>query len=221
MFLIDRLTSKFKLPDASAALPGRDNVLPTASHHFINGNPLKGPFPDNSQSIIFGLGCFWGAERIFWNLPGVFITAVGYVAGITKNPTYQEVCTGLTGHNEVVLVVFDPDTISVDKLLTVFWESHDPTQGMRQGNDQGTQYRSGIYTSSPEQTQIAIDTKNNYQLALNEGGHDKITTEILDAAEFYYAEEYHQQYLEKNQDGYCGIGGTGIACPVNPGALAE
>lgn len=215
MSLIDRLTSKFKLPDAAAALPGRDTLLPTASSHFINGNALKGPFPENMQSVIFGLGCFWGAERVFWNLPGVFVTAVGYAAGITKNPTYQEVCTGLTGHNEVVQVVFDPESISLNKLLTVFWESHDPTQGMRQGNDRGTQYRSGIYAASPEQKRIAEESKDAYQTALNDGGRDEITTEILDAPEFYYAEEYHQQYLAKNPDGYCGIGGTGIACPVN------
>ncbi len=221
MFLIDRLTSKYKLPDAENALPGRDNVLPTAINHFVNGKPLKGPFPDNTQSIILGLGCFWGAERIFWNLPGVYVTAVGYVAGMTKNPTYQEVCTGLTGHNEVVLVVFDPNVLSLGELLKIFWESHDPTQGMRQGNDRGTQYRSGIYTTSSEQKKIAADSKSTYQMALNEAGRDKITAEILDASEFYFAEEYHQQYLAKNPDGYCGLGGTGIACPVNMGASAE
>ncbi len=221
MFLIDRLTSKYKLPDPANALPGRDNVLPTAINHFVNGKPLKGPYPENSQSIIVGLGCFWGAERIFWNLPGVYVTAVGYVAGVTKNPTYQEVCTGLTGHNEVVLVVFDPDVLSVGELLKTFWESHDPTQGMRQGNDRGTQYRSGIYTTFSEQKKIAAESKLTYQMALNEAGRDKITTEILDAPEFYFAEEYHQQYLAKNPDGYCGLGGTGIACPVNTGAPAE
>ena len=221
MFLIDRLTSKYKLPDAANALPGRDKVLPTASHHFVNGNPLKAPYPDNTQSIIVGLGCFWGAERIFWNLSGVYVTAVGYIAGITKNPTYQEVCTGLTGHNEVVLVVFDPDKISVDELLKTFWQSHDPTQGMRQGNDRGTQYRSGIYTTTSEQKQKAIDSKTAYQSALDDAGYNKITTEILDAPEFYFAEEYHQQYLAKNPDGYCGLGGTGIACPISAGISAE
>ncbi len=221
MSLIDRLTSKFKVPDAASALPGRDNELHTASHHFINGNPLKGPYPDNMQSIIFGLGCFWGAERIFWNLPGVYVTAVGYSAGMTKNPTYQEVCTGLTGHNEVVLVVFDPELISLDKLLQTFWESHDPTQGMRQGNDRGTQYRSGIYTIAPEHKTGAADSRKSYQQALSDAGRDTITTEVMDAPEFYFAEEYHQQYLAKNPDGYCGIGGTGVACPVNPGVPAE
>jgi peptide-methionine (S)-S-oxide reductase len=221
MSLIDRLTSKFKLPEAALALPGRDKELPTASHHFINGNPLKDPYPKNMQSIIFGLGCFWGAERIFWSLPGVYVTAVGYSAGITKNPTYQEVCTGLTGHNEVVLVVFDPEAISLDKLLQIFWESHDPTQGMRQGNDRGTQYRSGIYTIASKHKSIAAESMKSYQRALSEAGRDTITTEVVEASEFYFAEEYHQQYLAKNPDGYCGIGGTGIACPVNSSVPAE
>jgi len=214
VFLIDRLTSKYKLPDANAALPGRDKELPTASEHFVNGKALKAPYPENMQTIIFGLGCFWGAERLFWDLPGVHVTAVGYIAGLTKNPTYQEVCTGLTGHNEVVLVVFDPGRISLDKLLSIFWESHNPTQGMRQGNDTGTQYRSGIYTFSPDQMAAAKASKTTYQRALDEAGRDIITTEIVAAGPFYFAEEYHQQYLAKNPDGYCGLGGTGVSCPT-------
>ncbi len=214
MFLIDRLTSKYKLPDAANALPGRDNELPTAETHFVNGRPLKAPYPDNMQSIVFGLGCFWGAERIFWNTPGVYVTAAGYGGGITKNPTYQEVCTGLTGHNEVVLVVFDPAMVSLETLLATFFESHDPTQGMRQGNDRGTQYRSGIYTSSPKQKTAAIAIKSVYQKALSENARGQITTEVADLDNFYFAEEYHQQYLAKNPDGYCGIGGIGISCPL-------
>lgn len=214
MFLIDRLTSKYKLPDANSALPGRDKELPTASEHFVNGKALKAPYPENMQTIIFGLGCFWGAERLFWDLPGVHVTAVGYIAGLTKNPTYQEVCTGLTGHNEVVLVVFDPGRISLDKLLSIFWESHNPTQGMRQGNDTGTQYRSGIYTFSHDQMAAAKASKTTYQRALDEAGRDIITTEIVAAGPFYFSEEYHQQYLAKNPDGYCGLGGTGVSCPA-------
>lgn len=214
MFLIDRLTSKYKLPDAATALPGRDNELPTAEDHFVNGRPLKAPYPQNMQSIVFGLGCFWGAERIFWNIPGVYVTAAGYCGGITKNPTYQEVCTGLTGHNEVVLVVFDPQTVSAESLIVTFFESHNPTQGMGQGNDRGTQYRSGIYTNSSAQNAAATAARAAYQRALSEAGLDKITTEVIDLDRFYFAEEYHQQYLAKNPDGYCGIGGTGISCPV-------
>jgi peptide-methionine (S)-S-oxide reductase len=214
MFLIDRLTSKYKLPDAASALPGRDTEIATAAGHFINGKALKPPYPSQMQSIIFGMGCFWGAERLFWGLPGIHVTAAGYIAGITKNPTYQEVSTGLTGHNEVVLVVFDPEVISLDQMLAKFWESHNPTQGMRQGNDTGTQYRSGIYTSSPEQMATAKASKVEYQRALDKAEKDIITTEILDAGKFYFAEEYHQQYLAKNPDGYCGLGGTGVSCPV-------
>ncbi len=214
MFLIDRLTAKFKLPDEASALPGRENEIATAENHFVNGNPLKGPYPENMQTIIFGMGCFWGAERIFWQLPGVHVTAVGYVAGFTRNPTYQEVCTGLTGHNEVVLVVFDPGMITPDSLLTTFWESHDPTQGMRQGNDTGTQYRSGIYTSTSRQYEAAKASLLAYQEALDKAGREAITTEILEAGPFYFAEEYHQQYLAKNPNGYCGIGGTGVSCPA-------
>ncbi len=215
MFLIDRLTSKYKMPDAATALPGRDTELSTAGHHFVNGYALKGPYPDGTQTIVLGLGCFWGAERIFWQLPGVHVTAVGYTAGITKNPTYQEVCTGLTGHNEVVLVVFDPETISLVALLAIFWESHDPTQGMRQGNDTGTQYRSGIYAATIDHIKIAEASRTTYQQALNGADRDAITTEILELPNFYFAEEYHQQYLAKNPNGYCGLGGTGIACPID------
>ncbi len=214
MFLIDRLTSKFKLPEPDNALPGRDDEVPTASHHFVNGNNLKGPYPQEMETIVFGLGCFWGAERIFWQLPGVHVTAVGYAAGFTKNPTYNEVCTGLTGHNELVLVVYNPAVISLEMLLKTFWEGHNPTQGMRQGNDQGTQYRSGIYASTPAQIEAARASKSAYQQALNQAGKDAITTEIVDLPEFYFAEAYHQQYLAKNPDGYCGLGGTGITCPA-------
>ncbi len=215
MFLIDRLTSKYKLPDPTSALPGRDEELPTARLHFVNGHALKGPYPDGMLSIIFGMGCFWGAEQVFWQLPGVHVTAVGYAAGITNNPTYQEVCTGLTGHNEVVLVVFNPEIVSLESLLSTFWESHNPTQGMRQGNDTGTQYRSGIYTTSTEHIRIADASKMAYQQALDDAGRNAITTEILDMPEFYFAEEYHQQYLAKNPEGYCGLSGTGIVCPVD------
>lgn len=194
------------------ALPGRTQPLPTASHHAVNGKPLKPPFPEGFESVIFGLGCFWGAERIFWQLPGVYVTAVGYTAGLTPNPTYEEVCTGRTGHNEVVLVVYDPGTVSFKKLAEIFWEAHNPTQGMRQGNDVGTQYRSGIYVTSDEQRQIAEETKKAYAKALKAYKYPAITTEIMDAPEFYYAEDYHQQYLHKNPRGYCGLGGTGVRC---------
>ena len=203
-----------KIPSAAEALPGRPNPIPTASTHFVNGNPLKPPFPRGMETAIFGLGCFWGAERKFWQLPGVYTTAVGYAAGITPNPTYQELCTGMTGHNEVVLVVFDPKQVSYETLLKTFWESHDPTQGMRQGNDAGTQYRSGIYVNSPEQRRAAEESLRAYQPGLDKAGYRAITTEIQDAPPFYYAEDYHQQYLAKNPNGYCGLGGTGVACPV-------
>ena len=182
--------------------------------HFVNRRPLTGPFPEGLETAMFGLGCFWGAERKFWEAPGVFTTAVGYAAGYTPNPTYEEVCTGLTGHNEAVLVVFDPKRISYDGILKIFWESHDPTQGMRQGNDVGTQYRSGIYVSTPEQRRQAEASRDAYQRVLSKAGYGPITTEILDAPEFYYAEDYHQQYLAKNPGGYCGLGGTGVACPA-------
>lgn len=202
------------LPTPEQALPGRAQPLPTAERHFVNGRPLKGPYPEGLETAIFGLGCFWGAERKFWQTPGVWVTAVGYINGITPNPTYEETCTGLTGHAEAVLVVFDPALVSYDALLRLFWESHDPTQGMRQGNDQGTQYRSGIYTFTPAQKAAAEASKAMYGERLRAAGHDAITTEILDAPTFYYAEDYHQQYLGKNPGGYCGLGGTGVSCPI-------
>ncbi len=205
---------KVTLPTAREALPGRSEKMPVPSTHYVNGHPLQPPFPGGMESAMFGLGCFWGAERKFWQLEGVYSTAVGYAAGITPNPTYQEVCTGMTGHNEVVLVVYDPSVISYEQLLKVFWESHNPTQGMRQGNDTGTQYRSGIYTYSPQQKQLAEKSRSIYQEALNKAGHGQITTEIIDAPEFYYAEVYHQQYLAKNPGGYCGLGGTKVECPI-------
>ena len=205
---------KLTIPSASEALPGRSEEMPLSNKHFVNGNILRGDFPEGMEMAMFGLGCFWGAERKFWQLPGVYSTAVGYAAGHTKNPTYQEVCSGMTGHNEVVLVVFDPSQVSYSELLQVFWESHNPTQGMRQGNDTGTQYRSGIYTYSDVQQQMAQASKVQYEAKLKEAGLSEITTEILEAPEFYYAEEYHQQYLAKNPNGYCGLGGTGISCPA-------
>lgn len=205
---------KLTLPSPDEAWPGRAESMPVPAKHFVNGNPLKAPFPAGMETAMFGLGCFWGAERKFWQKEGVFSTAVGYAAGLTPNPTYQEVCTGLTGHNEVVLVVFDPSVVSYDELLKVFWESHNPTQGMRQGNDTGTQYRSGIYTYSDAQRKSAEASKAMYQKELTKAGYGEITTEILDAPEFYYAEEYHQQYLAKNPNGYCGLGGTSVSCPI-------
>ncbi|NCR39267.1 MAG: peptide-methionine (S)-S-oxide reductase MsrA [Microcystis aeruginosa W13-11] len=205
---------KLTLPTVREALPGRSEKMPVPSGHYVNGHPLQPPFPAGMESAMFGLGCFWGAERKFWQLEGVYTTAVGYAAGVTPNPTYQEVCTGMTGHNEVVLVVYDPTVISYEQLLKVFWESHNPTQGMRQGNDTGTQYRSGIYTYSPQQRQLAEKSRSIYQEALNKAGHGQIATEILDAPEFYYAEVYHQQYLAKNPGGYCGLGGTKVECPI-------
>ncbi len=201
------------LPTKEQALPGREACMPVADRHFVNGNILKPPFCEGLQQIIFGLGCFWGAERKFWQLDGVYTTAVGYAAGLTPNPTYQEVCSGMTGHNEVVLVVYDPEKISVEQLLKTFWESHDPTQGMRQGNDRGTQYRSGIYVFSEEQRKAAEVSRGFFQQELAKQGFGAITTEILDAPAFYYAEDYHQQYLAKNPNGYCGLGGTGVSCP--------
>lgn len=204
---------KLSLPTLDQALPGRKEAMTVPARHFVNGNPLKPPFPEGMEMAMFGIGCFWGAERKFWQQEGVFTTAVGYAAGITPNPTYQEVCTGMTGHNEVVLVVFDPKVISYESLLKVFWESHDPTQEMRQGNDVGTQYRSGIYVYSATQKQIAEASKEAYQKALNASGYGEISTEIIDAPEFYYAEAYHQQYLAKNPNGYCGLGGTKVCFP--------
>jgi peptide-methionine (S)-S-oxide reductase len=207
--------NKLKLPTPADALKGRAEKMPVPPAHHVLGSPLEGPFPAGSQKALFALGCFWGAERKFWQLPGVVTTAVGYAAGLTPNPTYREVCGGMTGHAEVVLVVFDPTRISYDDLLKVFWESHDPTQGMRQGNDVGTQYRSGIYVYDDGQKEAAERSRDDYQRALSKSGYGTITTEILPAPEFYYyAEDYHQQYLSKNPDGYCGLGGTGVSCPV-------
>ncbi|TVP61630.1 MAG: peptide-methionine (S)-S-oxide reductase MsrA [Leptolyngbya sp. LCM1.Bin17] len=205
---------KSEMPSANEALPGRATPIPVPAKHYVNGNPLQPPFPEGMETALFGMGCFWGAERKFWQQEGVYSTAVGYAAGYTPNPTYQEVCSGLTGHNEVVLVVFDPSVISYEQILKVFWENHNPTQGMRQGNDVGTQYRSGIYTYSDSQKQLAKASLNAYQSALTKAGYGTITTEILDAPEFYYAEEYHQQYLAKNPGGYCGLGGTNVTCPM-------
>ena len=211
---------KLSLPTAAEALPGRATAIPTAERHFVNGRPLKGPYPDGMESLVVGLGCFWGAERKFWHLPGVFVTAVGYAAGVTPNPTYEEVCSGLTGHNEVVLVVYDPAQVSTGEVLATFWESHDPTQGMRQGNDVGTQYRSGIYVTTPEQKAAAEASRTAYGKALAARGYGPITTEILEAPAFFFAEDYHQQYLAKNPHGYCGLGGTGVSCPIGTGVAA-
>ena len=201
------------MPDRSEALPGRDTAMQVPESHFVNGNRLQGPFPENMLRAVFGLGCFWGAERRFWETDGVYSTAAGYAGGVTPNPTYEEVCTGRTGHTEVVLVVFDPAFVRYEQLLKVFWESHDPTQGMRQGNDIGTQYRSAIYTLDDKQQRAARRSLELYQAQLTAAGHGSITTEILPLDNFYYAEDYHQQYLAKNPGGYCGIGGTGISCP--------
>ena len=195
--------------------------MPVLANHFVNTNPLKPPFPQGTEQVIFGLGCFWGAERIFWQTEGVFSTSVGYAAGYTPNPTYEEVCSGRTGHNEVVLVVYQPTGVSFQALLRNFWEGHDPTQGMRQGNDTGTQYRSGIYCYTPKQKIAAEASRVAFQMELSKAGYSDITTEILDAPEYYYAEDYHQQYLAKNPGGYCGLGGTGISCPVGVGVAAE
>lgn len=207
------LGRKMQMPSREEALPGRDKAILKPGLHFVNGHPIAAPFPGGMQQALFGLGCFWGAERKFWQCEGVYSTAVGYAAGYTPHPTYEEVCSGMTGHNEVVLVVYDPTQVSYDQLLALFWESHNPTQGMRQGNDRGTQYRSGIYCFTPEQKALAQASMQQYQQALATAGHGEITTEILAAPTFYYAEDYHQQYLAKNPDGYCGLGGTGVpAC---------
>ena len=203
-------SSKSSMPSETAALPGREEQMEVSNRHFVNGNPLCEPFPEGMEKAVFGMGCFWGAERRFWEQPGVFSTAVGYAAGYTRNPSYQEVCSGQTGHNEVVLVVFDPAKISYAALLKVFWEAHDPTQGMRQGNDVGTQYRSGVYTYSDAQEETARASMQMFAAALREKGFGEITTEIVPAGPFYYAEDYHQQYLAKNPGGYCGLGGTGV-----------
>ncbi|BAU12606.1 peptide methionine sulfoxide reductase [Leptolyngbya sp. NIES-3755] len=206
---------KLSIPTPDEALKGRSTKMPVPAKHFVNGHPLQPPFPAGIEVAVFGLGCFWGAERKFWQQEGVYSTAVGYAAGVTPNPTYQEVCSGMTGHNEVVLVAYDPKVISYEKLLKVFWESHDPTQGMRQGNDTGTQYRSGIYVYNDEQRQAAEASLKMYQEELGKAGYKAITTEILDAPEFYYAEDYHQQYLAKNPNGYCGLGGTKVCYPAS------
>ncbi len=213
------MKKRSELLPSQSALPGRSAPMQVPTKHFVNGNALKPPFPVGMQRAVFGMGCFWGAERLFWNLPGVHSTAVGYAGGETKNPTYEEVCSGLTNHAEVVLVVFDPKSVSYDELLKVFWEGHDPTQGMRQGNDAGTQYRSAIYTYGDEQRKAALASKEQYERAIKEKGFGPITTEIREAPEFYYAEDYHQQYLGKNPAGYCGLGGTGVSCPA--GVLAK
>ncbi len=200
------------MPGPHEALPGRDELMPVPERHFVNGHTLRPPFPETMMQAMFGMGCFWGAERKFWELDGVYTTAVGYAAGLTPNPTYEEVCSGMTGHNEVVLVVFDPSVISYAKLLTVFWESHNPTQGMQQGNDRGTQYRSGVYVFDESQRAAAAASLADYQQALSANGYGPVTTEVIDAPAFYYAEDYHQQYLAKNPRGYCGLGGTGVSC---------
>ncbi len=216
------LRKKTAMPSPEEALPGRAAAMRVPDRHFVNGHPLKPPFPAGIETAMFGMGCFWGAERKFWEAPGVYTTAAGYAGGHTPNPTYEEVCSGLTGHNEVVLVAFDPKETSYAALLTLFWENHDPTQGMRQGNDVGTQYRSGIYVFSPEQRRLAEATRDAYQRVLSANGYGPITTEIVDAPPFYYAEEYHQQYLAKNPGGYCGLGGTGLSCPTGlTAALSE
>jgi peptide-methionine (S)-S-oxide reductase len=205
---------------ADEALPGRAEPLRTAETHFVNGRPLKGPYPDGAEQAVFGMGCYWGVERIFWQIPGVWVTAVGNAGGVTPNPTYEEVCSGRTGHTESVLVVFDPRQVSYDELLKAFWEGHDPTQGMRQGGDRGTQYRSAIYTFDDAQMEAALRTKAVYEAALKGRGYGAVTTEIKPAGEFYFAEDYHQQYLAKNPGGYCGIGGTGVSCPIGVGVEA-
>ena len=208
------------LPTAATALPGRTQAIPTAQRHFVNGEALKGPYAEGLQTAYFAMGCFWGVERIFWQVPGVVVTAVGYQQGITPNPTYEETCSGRTGHTESVLVVYDPMVVTFDGLLKVFWEGHDPTQGMRQGNDVGTQYRSGVYVTNDAQAAAAQASKAAYQAALSKQGYGQITSEIAPAGPFYFAEDYHQQYLAKNPQGYCGIGGTGVTCPIGVGVTA-
>ncbi|MBI2992705.1 MAG: peptide-methionine (S)-S-oxide reductase MsrA [Gammaproteobacteria bacterium] len=208
------LNKKLDMPDRAEALPGRDAEMPIANRHFVNGHFIKPPFPAGMETALFGLGCFWGAERKFWQVPGVYSTAVGYAGGYTRNPRYEEVCTGHTGHNEVVQVIYDPGQVSYERLLQVFWEAHNPTQGMRQGNDVGTQYRSGIYVHDARQRRAAEESSRVYGEALGRVGFGEITTEIRDVPEFYYAEDYHQQYLAKNPGSYCGLGGTGVRCPV-------
>jgi len=212
---------KTTMPAPGEALRGRETALPVPAAHHVNGHPLTPPFPEHLEQVVLGLGCFWGAERLFWETPGVYTTAVGYAGGETPNPTYEETCSGRTGHAEVVLVVYDPAIVSLDELLRVFWEGHDPTQGMRQGNDVGTQYRSAIYVRTDEELRVAEASRDRFQQALTAAGHGAITTEIAKAGPFYYAEAYHQQYLAKNPNGYCGLGGTGVSCPVGLGATAQ
>jgi peptide-methionine (S)-S-oxide reductase len=212
---------KTKMIDPDRALPGRDAPIPVPERHDVLGTPLRPPFPEQMEQLVVGLGCFWGAERLFWQLDGVYTTAAGYAGGYTPNPTYEEVCSGSTGHTEAVLVVFDPAKIALDEILRTFWEGHDPTQGMRQGNDVGTQYRSSIYYGSDEQRAAIEASRERYQQSLSAAGLGEITTEIAPAGPFYYAEDYHQQYLAKNPNGYCGLGGTGVACPVGLGARAQ
>ena len=215
MFMLDILNKKTAMPSADTALPGRPDPIPTSENHFVNGRPLKEPYPDGLDVAYVGMGCFWGAERLFWKLPGVYVTAVGYAGGITPNPTYHETTTGMTGHAEIVKVVFDPAVVSYRQLLKIFFEEHDPTQGMRQGNDVGTTYRSAIYTTSDEQARQAKEALDAFQAALRAAGKDApITTEVMPAPVFYYAEDYHQQYLAKNPGGYCGLKGTGVSCPA-------
>jgi peptide-methionine (S)-S-oxide reductase len=218
MFSLKKL---LQVPSPQDALPGRAQPIPTAEKHFVSGRPLKGPYPEGFEQAMFGLGCFWGAEKAFWNIPGVWVTAVGYAAGHTPNPTYEEVCSGATGHNEAVLVVYDPKQVSYGQLVKAFFEAHDPTQGMRQGNDIGTQYRSGIYVHDAAQRAAAEAAKQTYDKALRANGYRPITTEIRDAPEFYFAEDYHQQYLAKNPHGYCGLGGTGVSCQIGTGVAAQ
>jgi peptide-methionine (S)-S-oxide reductase len=220
MSMFNFATRKTEMPTAATALRGRAEPIPTAETHFVNHHALKGPHPAGMEAAVFALGCFWGAERAFWKIPGVYVTAVGYVAGFTPNPTYQEVCSGQTGHTEAVLVVYDPKVVSYDALVKAFFEAHDPTQGMRQGNDVGTQYRSGIYVANEEQRRVATAAKTRYGKALTAGGYGPVTTEILDHGPFYFAEDYHQQYLAKNPNGYCGLGGTGVSCPIGVGVGA-
>lgn len=214
MGFLDSYRKKIEMPSQGDALPGRRDAIPTALKHFVSGQPLKGPWPEGMKQVMFGMGCFWGAERLFWQVRGVYVTAVGYAGGITPNPTYEETCTGLTGHAEVVLVVYDPNVVSLGELLSLFWEEHDPTQGMRQGNDIGTTYRSVIYTFDQADREIVEKSRGAYQDALAARGLGPVTTEIADAPTFYYAEDYHQQYLAKNPNGYCGLRGTGVSCPI-------
>ena len=219
--MLNLFAKKLRVPSSSEAITGRDHAIPTAETHFVNGRPLKGPYPQGIETAVFGMGCFWGAERKFWQAgEGVYVTAVGYAGGATPNPTYQETCSGLTGHTEAVLVAFDPTKISYERLLQLFWENHDPTQGMRQGNDVGTQYRSAIFATTPTQLEIAQASAELFGKALKAKGYGGITTEIAAAGPFYFAEEYHQQYLAKNPGGYCGLGGTGVSCPIGVGASA-